>query len=254
MSKNFDHHIKRVLDESSEYRTQDTEDIWNAIDQELFSVEPVSRKNRKNKGASNLKKAGLFITAAAAVLLVFSTQTETGSALVNKVKTMFEPEKEITQQLEGHDEKANLKLNEGKEAKYVIYVDEDRYVMKHTATGDVITTKEPLEDRYPEVSMTITQHKDKQPQDLYEELKASIISEYSNVLVDGKVDVPIDSFMLEAKKPGNEWNTELTKLYVFSNGADGSFVIQEKLFSEATEGHGVRFDEMIKQFQIVPEE
>jgi hypothetical protein len=251
MSKKFDEHIKRTLEESSEYREKDKEQIWNAIENDLFKNE---KENHGGFIMKNFKKkASLGLTAAAAMIIAFTVQTETGSALVDKVKTMFVPEKEITQSLEGNEEKANFTLHEGKEAEYVIYVDEERYMMKKTEAGDVITTKEPLGDRYPEVSMTITQQKDKSPQELYEELKEAIVSEYSQVFVDGAVQEPVDGYMLLAHKPGHEWDTEVTKLLVFDNGAEGSFVIEQKYFAEASEGHGVRFDEMVKEFHIVPE-
>lgn len=39
--------------------------------------------------------------------------------------------------------------------------------------------------------------------------------------------------------------------YEFVQGEEGSFIITQRYFLEASEGHGVRFDEMLKQFKIL---
>ena len=79
---------------------------------------------------------------------------------------MFAPEREIIQNIEGHEEKTNVHLNEGTDALYVIYVDESRYKMMKGEKSDFITTLHPLPERYPEVSMEIRQVLDEKPEDL----------------------------------------------------------------------------------------
>lgn len=187
-----------------------------------------------------------------AFYFIFGMQPEIGETPVDKAKTIFVSEKEVTQSIEGMNENINLTLNEGKGSEYVIYVDQERYKMNKIEVGDIITTKEPLDDRYPEVSMTITQHKEKSVSEIYEELKKSIQKEYPHFIFSKPVKEPIEGYMIFAKKDGVEWNTEITKIYVFDNGAKGSFVAQQKLFSEAEEGHGAHFDTMLKEFHIVP--
>ena len=56
----------------------------------------------------------VFITAAAFILLLVILQGQTGSAVVNKINTLFEPEKEVVQEIEGQKEITDARLNEGK--------------------------------------------------------------------------------------------------------------------------------------------
>lgn len=249
MYKDIDKKIEERLEEMSKFDAKDKADIWDAIEQELFTED--------NKGVVKMKpkkkRWGILVAAAAAMVLAFGSQTETGSALVDKVKEMFEPEKDVQMEIEGDKEDTNLQLNEGKEADYVIYVDEERYVMNKTETGDVITTKVPLEERYPEVSMTITQIKDKDTEEVYNELRNTILAVYPTIILEEQVTEPVVGQMLLAKEDGNEWDNEMTRVYVVDNEAGGSFIIQQKYFLEAEEGHGARFDQMLKEFHIVKE-
>lgn len=246
MYKDIDKKIEESLEEMSNFHPTEKDEIWNTLEKELFPINNVKKKSKK-------RKWGLLLAAAAVMLLAFGSQTETGSALVDKVRSMFEPEKEVKQSIEGTEEDTNLQLNEGKGSEYVIYVDEERYVMNKRESGDYITTKEPLGDRYPEVSMTITQVRDQGTNAVYADMKSKILSEYPITILEEKVTEPTAGKMLFAKKDSNEWDNELTKIYVIDNKAGGSFIIQQKYFAEAEEGHGARFDHMLKEFQIISE-
>lgn len=246
MYKDLDKNIEESLEEMSNFHPEEKDEIWNKIENKLFSERRSSIKPKRKKG-----RWGLLTAAAVVMIVVFGIQTETGSALVDKVKSMFEPEKEIVQNLEGMEEETNLQLNEGKESEYVIYVDEERYVMTSTEDQDTITTKEPLDAQYPEVSMTISQVKDRGTSEVVMDMKEKVLTDYPNIIIEEEVSAPLSGYMFFAKKDGVEWNTEVTKVYVLDNGAGGSFVIQQRYFSEAEEGHGVRFDEMVKEFHIV---
>ena len=172
---------KRIKKEILEH-TEDTpstlkDDIWNHIDQELFQTK--SRKEKKMKKKS--KVIPIVIAAAAGVMIIFSTQTETGSAFIKQIKDMFVPEKEIIQSIEGNDEETNVNLQEGKDSEYIIYIDEERYKLVSGKDSDIITTKEPLEERYPEVSMEIKQIKDVTPEEMVSTLETELASEYTKV-------------------------------------------------------------------------
>ncbi|MED4970575.1 RNA polymerase sigma factor [Parageobacillus toebii] len=52
---------------------------------------------------------------------------------------------------------------------------------------------------------------------------------------------------------GRQWNDEVAKYYLVDNGQGGTFVIEQHYFVEASEGHGARFDNMLKQFQVTKE-
>jgi RNA polymerase sigma factor (sigma-70 family) len=53
----------------------------------------------------------------------------------------------------------------------------------------------------------------------------------------------------------NECNRlmKVVKYYLIDNGQGGTFVIEQHYFVEASEGHGARFDNMLKQFQVTKE-
>ena len=122
-----------------------------------------------------LKKKGRIISVivviAAGLLITLSLQTDTGSSFIKSVKDMFAPEKEITQGIEGQDEETEVRLNEGKESEYIIYIDETRYKMIKGEDSHVITTIEPLPEKYPEVKMEITQVTKEKPENLVKKSK-----------------------------------------------------------------------------------
>ncbi|TQR17317.1 hypothetical protein [Psychrobacillus vulpis] len=239
---------KEILDHTEDSHDTLKDDIWNHIDQELFQ-----EKNRKEKQMKKKRKSKIIpiiIAVAAGVMLLFSTQTDTGLALIKQIKDLFEPEKQITQSIEGTDEETDVILQEGKDAKYVIYIDEERYKLVQGEESDIITTKEPLEDKYPEVSMEIKQFKDISPEEMVTTLESKLPTEYTQVTETESVKEPVVGYKLHGIT-GSEWDSPVTNVYVVSNNNGGSFVITEKYFLEAAEGHGARFYAMLQQFEIV---
>lgn len=191
-----------------------------------------------------------MIVAAAAIMLLFTTQTDTGTAFIKQLKDMFVPKKEITQSIEGTEEETEVVLQEGKDAEYVIYMDEERYKLVKGESSDIITTKEPLEDRYPEVSMEIKQFKDVSPEDMVVTLETEIASTYTTVTETENVTEPVEGYKIHGIS-GSEWDSPVTNVYVIDNRHGGSFVITEKYFLEAAEGHGARFYAILQEFKII---
>lgn len=237
---------KEILDHTEDHQDKLKDDIWNHIDQELFQQKSAKEKQMKK----NSKIIPIIIAAAAAVSILFSSQTETGLAFIKQLKDMFIPEKEITQSIEGTEEETEVILQEGKDAEYVIYIDEERYKLIKGENSDIITTKEPLEERYPEVSMEIEQFKDITPEEMVATLESELAAGYTKVTETEAVTEPLVAFKLHGIS-GSEWNSPVTNVYVVDNKNGGSFVITEKYFLEAAEGHGARFYAMLQQFVIV---
>lgn len=237
---------KEILEHTEDTNNQLKDAIWNQIDQELFEEKSRKAKHVKKKS----KIIPIIIAAAAGIMLLFSTQTDTGMAFIKQIKDIFVPEKQITQSIEGTDEETKVVLQEGKDAEYVIYIDEERYKLIKGEKSDIITTKEPLEERYPEVSMEIEQFNDVSPKEMVTILETELAAEYTNVTETESVTEPVEGFKLHGIS-GSEWNSPVTNVYVVDNKNGGSFVITEKYFLEAAEGHGARFYWMLQQFEIV---
>ena len=247
---NFDEKAKADIKTRTDKDTEGLKnEIWNALEQELFTENQTPRGEVKKMKRKN-RVMPILVTVAAGVLIVFSLQTDTGTAFMKNIKEMFVPEKEVTQNIEGHDEKTNVQLNEGKDSEYVIYVDETRYKMMKGDDSDLITTKEPLPEQYPDVTMQIKQVSDVIPEVLVKEYEAELKKEFPELKAIEEVTEPVEGFLLHGIN-GNEANSVVVHAYVVSNGKEGSFVITEHYFLEAAEGHGARFHRMLESFEIV---
>ena len=191
----------------------------------------------------------VFITAAALVI-AFSLQTDTGMAFMKGIKDMFVPEKKTIQSIEGQDEVANVNLNEGTNSEYIIYVDETRYKMINGKETDIITTIDPLPEKYPEVTMEIKQVANEKPEDLVGKVETELKIDFPELRAIETVTEPVEGYWLHGTT-GSEWDSKVVTAYVLSNGKKGSFVITENYFLEAAEGHGARFHRMLESFEII---
>lgn len=265
MSKKIDKFIEEALKNNIEITQSDKTDVWNKIEKEAFEKKSTFKKNTK------FQLRYFLSTAATATIMVFGAQTEPGSALVDKVKLMFVPEKTVQIAMEGSQEPTTMTLRRANDmsamsmatpevasiddaqpniAEYVIYIDEDRYVMNNSNGLTVITPKLPMDAKYPEVSMEISQVENVNPDDAVANLQVDLNNEFEDVTKPENVVSPFEAITLGGKA-GNEWNSPIVKHYVFSNGKSGSFVITQRYFLEASEGHAVRFDAMLKEFSVV---
>jgi hypothetical protein len=245
--RDMDKRIMQALDEGTVIKPEDREEVWNSIEKELF-------EDKKKGDIIRMRKKGGLIKLAASVaavaILIIGLNTQPGLALVNRIREMFEPEKNITQDIEGSKEEQNVQLNEGKDAEYVIYVDQERYKMVKGTDADRIVPNPPLPDRYPEVSMEIRQVADKDPDALVREMEALLKEKYDDVTEPQPVEDPVKGWTVRGLG-GRSWDSPVERVYVISNRKEGSFVITQKYFLEAAEGHGARFYHMLKEFYIV---
>lgn len=216
---------------------------------DLHAQEKKTRKDtRKTKKTSRI--IPFIITAAVGILITFSLQTDTGAAFVKGIKDMFVPEKELIQSIEGQDEETEVQLYEGTNSEYVIYVDEERYTMIKGEESDLITTKDPLPENYPDVSLEIKQVPDIKPEVLVEQYQDELKKDFPELRTIEEVTEPVTGFLLHGIN-GNQSDSVVVHAYVISNGKEGSFIITEYYFLEAAEGHGARFHRMLETFEIV---
>jgi len=246
---NFDKRVNEELHERTDQETIGLKDeIWSSLEKELFSKEQANKGEMKKM---NKKKRFIpLIITAAALVIAFSLQTDTGLAFIKGIKDIFVPEKEIIQSIEGHDEAANVNLNEGTNSEYIIYVDETRYKMIRGKEVDIITTIDPLPEKYPEVTMEIKQVANEKPEDLVGKIEAELKIDFPELRAVETVTEPVEGYWLHGTT-GSEWDSKVVTSYVLSNGNKGSFVITENYFLEAAEGHGARFHHMLESFEII---
>lgn len=162
----------------------------------------------------------------------------------------FEPEKKIVNEIEGKPEEQEVILQNRSD--YIIYIDEERYKLVNEEGFDIIVPKIPLEERYPEVSMSILQVVDKTPEQLAAQYSEKLKNTFQTINEIETVTDPVNGFLVSAID-GNEWDSPINKVYIISNGKNGSFVFDLKYFLEAAEGHGARFYYMLEEFEIVEE-
>ena len=246
----FDERAKEELYKRTERETHGLkEEIWNGLEKDLFNEEKSNRGEVKKMKMKN-RILPATLTAAVALAIVFSLTTDTGMAFMKGIKDLFVPEKEIIQSIEGQDEETDVHLKEGTDSEYIIYIDETRYKMTNGEEADIITTLEPLPERYPEVSMEIRQVADTKPEDLVRKIESELKKDFPELRAVETVTEPIEGYWLHGTT-GSEWNSKVVTAYVISNGNEGSFVITENYFLEAAEGHGARFHHMLESFEIV---
>lgn len=193
----------------------------------------------------------IALTATILIAVLFTIRGGTGSAIVRHIQSMLEPEKTVVQEIEGQKEETEVQLNEGTHSDYVIYLDESRYTMIKGEKADLIIVKEALPDHYPEVSMEIRQVPDMSPDELIDKVANELRIEFPELEEPEFVTDPIEGYQLHGIIGGQEWDSPVVHAYVISNGKSGSFIITARYFLEASEGHGARFNEMLKEFKPV---
>ncbi|QNK58112.1 hypothetical protein [Paenibacillus sp. PAMC21692] len=208
-----------------------------------------NRSNKTKHKGMRVMKIGVGVAAAVVALTVFLS-LPAGTAMMESVKNWFEPEKKIEIDVEGQKEETNGQVHVDKTSDYAIYYDKDRYKLVEGEDKDVITTIDPLPEKYPEVSLTIEQKAEVLPEQLAKELAEQLQGEYDRVDAIERVTAPVDGYLVHAID-GSDWDSMVTNVYIVSNGKQGSFILSSKYFLEAAEGHGARFTQTLEQFQVL---
>lgn len=241
MDERFEEKITEALLHGTEEAKGHNDAIWNNIEME---VEKMSRKKTLTPRLFKFAASAAIL----ALVMVFAAATQPGKAAFAKVKEIFVPKKVVVQEVEGQKEKKEVNLQESSKG-YVIYFDEQMYTMTRTGTKDRIDPKQ-KDKNLPDIYMEIEQIKDKNVQTMTSELQGQLKAKYSNVRNIGAVTTPIKGNVLVAQS-GNKWNDTVIKYYIIDNTKGGTFIIKQQYFVEASEGHGARFDNMLKEFKIV---
>lgn len=245
--------FEKLMEDALHYKTEDM-NLYKDITFDKIS-EKINRRELSMKKTS--RRSGLKIAVAIGIGLIATStlllSTAPGQAALGRFIDLFAPEKTVDQEIEGQKEPTDVVLTEN-EMGYLIYIDESTYKEENRNGQDYIVPLNPGDSSvYPEVYMKITQDKDRSPSQLHSEIMDILESTYVTVIDYGDVDFPFEAKMVYANQ-GNEWNSEVVKYYFVDNTQNGTFIIEQKLFLEASEGHGARMDNMLKDFTIVPKD
>lgn len=245
MVKNLDDKIKNALIEGTKAAPDLKEEVWESIQGKINQEKGVSRMARKRTNRPSLLR---FAAIAAVFVFLFLATTQYGQAAIDKIKILFDPQKNITEEIEGTEEEKEYTLQEGQMG-YIIYVDESMY------TKEVVDGKDRIvpinkAGNLPEMFMEISQVEDKTPQEAAKQLENDLKGEYAEFENQGKVDDPLEAIHLAANT-GKNSNDLYVKYYLVDNTEGGTFVIKLQYILEAAEGHGARFYHMLKEFKVV---
>ncbi|MPW25153.1 hypothetical protein GC105_05035 [Alkalibaculum sp. M08DMB] len=212
-------------------------------------IDEIEKGGNKMKRKSKVPKIASLIIVSLITITALIATTETGQAAIGKVRELLAPEKEIQQELEGQKEEINLELEEKMD--YIIYIDKNYYYMESKGSIDKIL---PIgfPDDLPEVSMIIEQRENESPDQIANELMKSLTSKFE-ILERQDLAEPIPSVLVFGHG-GSSWDSVIQRYYLVDNTKGGTFVITQTYFLEASEGHGVRFDNLLKEFKIIPSE
>ncbi len=191
--------------------------------------------------------------AAVALITLFMTLTPSGKALAAGIASLFAPEKPVVYEIEGEKEPetAELETNTAKEIGYVIYIDSTRYHKESEGGMDYIKANKEAED-LPPVRMEISQIEGEGAEAVYAEMLEEAKQGFPQIIGEGHVSKPVGGWHYMAY--GEDWDSPYESVYVVDNTAGGCFVIRCRMFTEAVEGHGARFDQMLETFEVVPSE
>lgn len=257
MSDRFDHELSCSLMKGTERSGAMQDEVWRRIRQQLEqeSTPTVKADGGMRQGALQHRRQRWWAPAVAVAALLwaggFFAFVPTGQALVDQVRAWFAPEKTVVVELEGMSESATVELQEG--PGYVIYFDENMYRMVYGEAADRIVPAQELGEMYPEVYMEIRSVSEA-PEDVVQSIY-NIIRNEPTVLAPRQVDDPVSAWELYAVggTGGLAWDDPVVRYYVFSDGGEGSYVVQQQYFLEAEEGHGERFKMMLKEFYLLEE-
>lgn len=248
----MDHNdIDKIIEQALLDGTKDVvtlkDKIWNNLERTAgFNT---SKNMNKRKLSNNWAKIS---AAAAGIAVIFFFGTIPGKAAVNKIRETLMPQKKIVQQIEGQDESSVQNLKESSVG-YYIYMDDSLFEMKHENGKDIITPKnKPLDTSLPKIFMEISQSKNETPEQLVSGIKNDLISSFKTVKEAENIQQPLKAIKLSAVS-GNKSNDTQAAYYLVDNEHGGTFIIKTQIFLEASEGFGVRFQNMLKEFKIVEE-
>ncbi len=156
----------------------------------------------------------------------------------------LEPTKTTILEIEGMEEELVSHLHVSSLHPYAIYLDEERYRLEEKEGKDYIL---PLTETTPEVFMAIWHVEGTAKAALAEEIAGELHEKYGEQPFQEEVRSPLPALYMYGSG-GQNWDDTVERYYLLSDFEDGVFVVRQKLFVEAVEGHGTRFDGLLEDF------
>ncbi len=153
----------------------------------------------------------------------------------------------IEQELEGQVEETTVNLIT--KDNYSLYIDQERYLMQEIDGKDLLIPRMLLDNEEPDTFMKIEEFDDVLPSEKAQKIKSELKEDYQIVGEIEDVIDPIEGVKLLART-GDKWDDVVVKYYIINNSEGGCFVIKQQFYLEALEGHSVRFDNMLRYFEI----
>lgn len=132
---------------------------------------------------------------------------------------------------------------------FIIHINPNLYIGREENGTYVIRPTTPLSDEFPECSLQIHRIAGTPPAAAAESIRKNLTESWQNIsnIEDSSV---IDGLFLHADN-GSAWNAEQTDVTITDDGLGGSYILTARYFTEAAEGHGVRFADMAGTFKAV---
>ncbi|PID15708.1 hypothetical protein CSV63_07990 [Sporosarcina sp. P34] len=155
-----------------------------------------------------------------------------------------EPTKDVVLSVEGEDSTITMNLVEGSRALYSLYIDPERYTFENGENEDKLTPIAKTPTDYPEVYMTFLYIENQNPESVKEEMK----QQYKMSLEEQTISTPVHALSLHGTT-GQKSDSEVVTIYIMEVER-GTLLIKENYFLEAQEGHGARFEQMLKTLEV----
>ena len=131
---------------------------------------------------------------------------------------------------------------------FLLYVNESIYRIAADGDGFVIRPVLPASE-LPACDLTIVHREKTAAEDEVRTQETALQAAYETVT---RADIPApDERVTLHADSGTDWDNPCCDVTVIPDGANGVFVLTARYFTEATEGHGVRFADMVMSFRPI---
>lgn len=132
---------------------------------------------------------------------------------------------------------------------FAIYVNEDIYTASEADGVYIIRPVSALPEGFPPIDLTITHLENRSKGQAMEDVSMTLAETYAQVSDMEETE----STLLRTAGDGAAWDAAQAMALCVDDGCGGCFVLTARYFTEAAEGHGVRFRDMMDTFTVVYE-